>query len=64
MSTNATANISALQEDAPANQLPELQSSFEATQHSKVVAQESSFKKIIDTKPFYRYANDGLYGLL
>lgn len=62
MTTNATANISTLQEDTPANKLPELHSSFEILEKDSV--HENAFRKIIDTKPFFRYANDGLYGLL
>ncbi|RYF22654.1 MAG: hypothetical protein EOO42_08485 [Flavobacteriales bacterium] len=65
MSTSATTNFSVLQEDMPAKNLPELQHSLEIVeQQSKATKPHSTFKKIIDTQPFFRYGNDGLYGLL
>lgn len=65
MSTSVKTNFSALQEDVPAKNLPELQNSLETLeQQSKPAKTQTTFKKIIDTQPFFRYSNDGLYGLL
>ena len=64
MSLQAQTQNLALQEDLPANNINELGGFQHSLEEELKSIGERVAKRVIDTKPFYRYSSDGLTGLL